>query len=558
MTLIDLDVPSKSERMSKRQVTESGPNSDLGVSITIEPVKEKPCFSSTKLVPRTSEERRKIFELHLKERRERNTKKKIITETFNTSKKEKDQFKDQSQLIVMQLRKNLKKLRYDPSLIHQWGVYTTEPIKKHEAVIEYIGELIRLRVVEKRQITYEAEGNNGSYIFQLEKDKFIDATHRGGLARFINHSCSPNCATQAVQFEGKNHIIIYAKRDILAYEELCYDYKMEYETKDKRIPCLCGSPSCKHWLNWSEKAESELTYKYHGTTPQRSFKNASTDREPDSSSESNESPEVAKPNESLNLNEEKEQDRSSESIESADVSDETVDLNDSALYDDSNVFYDDQVSDADKSSDSEDFYAPPKKNKSKKQPTSRKSNKVKQVPFLNPQLAINKNQISNAQQPLTSMPKSPPFILQSKQFTNEQWETVQKLLVMKNSMPALFQKLINSQKTAVQVNHFTQKPIPQQMQSQANITPNPVIALDPSNLVNHPKPPSIPQESNTQNLQSVEHQTIPQKTQDQAKMLSISNLIHHDPKELNSNQTVPTHSSQDYKPNDNANQDNQN
>lgn len=291
MTIIEVDIPTKSQRMSSRQALDSDQ------PILIEPMQEKKCFALSKLVPKSSEERRRIQSIHLEQRRMKLAGMKIISETSDSLKK--DVLKDSSQLTKMQLRENLRKLRYDQSLIHQWGVYTTEPIRKNEAIIEYIGEIIRLRVADKRQIRYEAEGNNGSYIFQLEKDKLIDATHKGGLARFINHSCTPNCATQVKFFDNENHIIIYAKRDINPYEELCYDYKMEYEPKEKRIRCLCGSPNCKQWLNWSEKAEVELNYKWNnGTEHKRRFQSAPEDREAESSGSS----EIHEACESNNLN----------------------------------------------------------------------------------------------------------------------------------------------------------------------------------------------------------------------------------------------------------------
>lgn len=268
MAEIDVDIPKKSERMLYRRT--STDQDEIG-EMDFEPYEEKPCFAISKLKPSPPEQRRKYREAHIQEKKKSRvalrSSHKFYNEKTYLSKADIDkenQSKDASQNTIMHLRDNLKKLRFDESFIHQWGVFTTEPIRKDEPIIEYIGEIIRLRVVEKRQLKNESEGNNGSYIFQLEKDKCIDATHKGGLARFINHSCNPNCATQAVNFAGANHIIIYAKRNIHAYEELCYDYKMEYESKEKRIRCLCGAPNCKQWLNWSEEAEREMNYKFDG------------------------------------------------------------------------------------------------------------------------------------------------------------------------------------------------------------------------------------------------------------------------------------------------------
>ena len=232
------------------------------IQIDVSPSSDEPCFSITKL-ERTKPETRKFFlEEHQKDERPQFDNRIVFAKEKKYENKRNCILSDDPEVIQMNLNVNIKKLRFDQSLIHQWGVFTTSAIKKNEYIIEYVGELIRLRVVDKRQNEYELKGNKGSYIFQLESDLYIDATNRGGFARFINHSCDPNCDTRQVFFNGINHILIYAKRDIKPYEELNYDYRMDYETKDKRIKCLCGSPNCKKYLNWSKEAESDLNYKW--------------------------------------------------------------------------------------------------------------------------------------------------------------------------------------------------------------------------------------------------------------------------------------------------------
>ena len=64
-----------------------------------------------------------------------------------------------------------------------------ERIERNEMVIEYIGELIRQRVADYREKAYEKKGIGSSYLFRLDEDVVVDATHTGNLARFINHSC---------------------------------------------------------------------------------------------------------------------------------------------------------------------------------------------------------------------------------------------------------------------------------------------------------------------------------------------------------------------------------
>ena len=72
---------------------------------------------------------------------------------------------------------------------------------------------------------------------------------QGGLARFINHSCDPNCFTRIISAEGAKHIVIVAKRDIASGEELFYDYKFEFESDEAAVACHCGAKNCRGRMN---------------------------------------------------------------------------------------------------------------------------------------------------------------------------------------------------------------------------------------------------------------------------------------------------------------------
>ena len=63
-------------------------------------------------------------------------------------------------------------------------------------------------------------------MFRLDENRVIDATLEGGLARYINHSCDPNCVAELVQIERENKILIIANRKILENEEVCFDFKL--------------------------------------------------------------------------------------------------------------------------------------------------------------------------------------------------------------------------------------------------------------------------------------------------------------------------------------------
>ncbi|XP_011303059.1 histone-lysine N-methyltransferase 2C isoform X3 [Fopius arisanus] len=134
------------------------------------------------------------------------------------------------------------------SKIQGLGLYAARDLEKHQMVIEYIGEIIRTELAETREKQYEAR-NRGIYMFRLDEERVVDATLCGGLARYINHSCNPNCVAEIVEVERDLRIIIFAKRRISRGEELAYDYKFDIEDDQHKIACACGAPNCRKWMN---------------------------------------------------------------------------------------------------------------------------------------------------------------------------------------------------------------------------------------------------------------------------------------------------------------------
>ncbi len=116
-----------------------------------------------------------------------------------------------------------------------------------EIVVEYVGELIRNKVADKREKIYEARGFGDCYMFRIDKDMIVDATMYGSKARYLNHCCSPNCSAKVNVIHGTKHIIIYANKHIKAGEELTYDYQFDVEAE--KIQCNCGAPNCQGRLN---------------------------------------------------------------------------------------------------------------------------------------------------------------------------------------------------------------------------------------------------------------------------------------------------------------------
>lgn len=132
------------------------------------------------------------------------------------------------------------------SKIHGRGVFAKRPIRKGIRVIEYTGPIISTKEADKVGNTIDEHGHSHTMLFTVDDDRVIDGT-RGGDAKYINHSCSPNC--EAVQ-DG-DQIFIESLRPIKKGEEITYEYHLVVEGKitdkvKKEYECFCGSPNCRH------------------------------------------------------------------------------------------------------------------------------------------------------------------------------------------------------------------------------------------------------------------------------------------------------------------------
>ena len=117
-----------------------------------------------------------------------------------------------------QLKKRKKPVKFARSAIHNWGLYSMENIPKDEMIIEYVGERVRQSVADLREARYLVSGIGSSYLFRIDESTVVDATKKGGIARFINHSCMPNCTAKIISVERSKRIVIYALRDIAMSE----------------------------------------------------------------------------------------------------------------------------------------------------------------------------------------------------------------------------------------------------------------------------------------------------------------------------------------------------
>lgn len=136
------------------------------------------------------------------------------------------------------------------SKIHGHGVFATAPIKAGEEIVEYKGKLRTHAEVDE---AYGGQDTGHTFLFILNEQYVIDANINGNVARWINHSCNPNCKAWVIGNEEddplKDRVVIEALRDIGPGEELTYDYDIQVQPpitpEERRLwACRCGAPNC--------------------------------------------------------------------------------------------------------------------------------------------------------------------------------------------------------------------------------------------------------------------------------------------------------------------------
>jgi len=112
------------------------------------------------------------------------------------------------------------------------GLFSGKDIKKGSFIIEYTGNILSSK---------EADARGGKYLFEINSRKVIDGSGRENKARYINHSCKPNCEIDI----KKGRVFVYARKNIKEGEELSYDYGKEYFNEYIK-PCGCKCKNKKH------------------------------------------------------------------------------------------------------------------------------------------------------------------------------------------------------------------------------------------------------------------------------------------------------------------------
>ncbi len=124
-------------------------------------------------------------------------------------------------------------IRFGPSAIHGIGGFARKVIPAGTPVIEYVGERI-----DKKESLRRCEAGN-PFVFSLDEQWDLDGSVGWNPARFLNHSCEPNCEAEL----RNGRIWIVARRDISPGEELTFNYGFDL-VDYREHPCRCGAPGC--------------------------------------------------------------------------------------------------------------------------------------------------------------------------------------------------------------------------------------------------------------------------------------------------------------------------
>ncbi|KIV95705.1 hypothetical protein PV10_03327 [Exophiala mesophila] len=128
-----------------------------------------------------------------------------------------------------------------------YGVRSNRSFDPNQIIVEYTGEIITQEECERRMKSMY-KNNESYYLMLFDQNMIIDAT-RGSIARFVNHSCDPNCRMEKWTVNGKPRMALFAgHRGIVTGEELTYDYNFDPYSQKNVQECRCGADNCRGFL----------------------------------------------------------------------------------------------------------------------------------------------------------------------------------------------------------------------------------------------------------------------------------------------------------------------
>ena len=157
-------------------------------------------------------------------------------------------------------RKQYANLEVCDTLSKGFGLFALEKIPKDAFIREYVGEVISQSEHESRLQMRRYEGVSAhTFVMQLKPGNYVDASSKGNMSRFINHSCEPNCCIEKWIVKGKIRVGIFASTDIEIGEELSFDYQWAVSNRPL-TKCFCGKPSCRGTLELLTSGQREFIH----------------------------------------------------------------------------------------------------------------------------------------------------------------------------------------------------------------------------------------------------------------------------------------------------------
>lgn len=138
-----------------------------------------------------------------------------------------------------------------------FGLRANSFIRAGDFIMEYVGEVLNSQQFESRANEYSQEKNRHHYFMALRSDCVIDATIRGNISRFINHSCDPNAETQKWTVNGELRIGFFSSKNIYMGEEITFDYQFQRYGKAAQR-CFCEAECCRGWIGEEPDSDEEL------------------------------------------------------------------------------------------------------------------------------------------------------------------------------------------------------------------------------------------------------------------------------------------------------------
>lgn len=173
-------------------------------------------------------------------------------------------------------RPPLFEIRNSP--VHGLGAFALRRIPKGTRIVEYLGERVTHAEADRRYASKDADDAH-TFLFIVDTQTVIDAGVDGNEARFINHSCRPNCESVI----ERRRVFIEAIRTIEPGEEMTYDYQIQREDDDppgidEVFACRCGAPRCRGSMLWPPKRGAGAGSRGRPPAARRSAQSTPNDR----------------------------------------------------------------------------------------------------------------------------------------------------------------------------------------------------------------------------------------------------------------------------------------